>query len=570
MRLLFVLIGNAFRLFWTLLWWPFRLLARSRRPEYVRYRLTGDPAYRRSARRNLRFWKRGENTGIASIEALRTQVRLLSADSQLKGVIFEVDGLEASPAKRREFAALFEELRRAGKEVIGYGLSVSNSEYELLCATDRILLPAAGRIDLTGFAAEVTHLGEGLSRLGIKAHFVRRGEFKTAPEMFTRSELSPVQRTQIETMLDERFQMLVQAVARGRKLSEEDAKRRIDEGPYSARRALSVGLIDGLCSEPDLANLLAPKDRMPSSKDERPEARVGNFAAYASTLPWPPVKWKKLRRGRPLGVVMLNGMIVEGRGGNLPAGPVVAGSQTVIEALNEARKDPRIPAVVLYVSSPGGSAPASEMILEAVRRLAEKKPVVAYFDRVAASGGYMAVCGAKEIWAGEGAIAGSIGVFGGKFDASELLSKLGIQRTLITRGENAGLLSPTRGFTDHERASFEAEIDETYQSFLEIVASARKRTRDEIHARGEGRVFSAQRALEEGLVDRVGGFEDACRRALELAGQSTQEPFEMAMFGVRAPRFNLLKLLSLAKNAQVYALADPWVRFSWVGTSKEL
>lgn len=562
MRLLIAPLINLFKLLWTLLWLPVRLLGRGSRPEYVRFRLSGDPPYRRVVRRDLRVWKKSDPAAIASLESLRRNLRRLSRDPSVRGVIFEVDGLEVSPAKRQALIELFGMVREQGKEVIGYGVSISNAEYELLCAADRILLPAAGRLELTGFAAELSAIGEGLSQLGVTAHFIRRGDYKTAPELFTRSDASPIQQQTVGALLDERYAALVGAIVRGRRLTEADARARIDAGPYSARRALAQGLVDGLCSEPDLPNLLAPKDRVAESETERPEARVGTFAAWQSAQVWPPVEWRRLRPPPPVGVVSINGMIAEGKGGTLPAGPVIAGSMTVLKALDAARENPRVPAVVLYVSSPGGSAPASEMILEGVRRLAEKKPVVAYFDRVAASGGYMAVCGAKEIWAGTGAIAGSIGVFAGKFDLSGLFARLGIHRTLITRGENAGILTSSRAFTAHERASLEASIDETYEAFLDIVANARGRTREEIHARGEGRVFSAARAAEEGLVDHVGGFEDACRRAMTLAGKTPPEQLEVTVFGTRAPGPTLMSLLSSLSRSTVYNLWYPWLDIS--------
>lgn len=559
MRLLITPLVNLFKLLWALLWLPLRLFGVSGRPEYVRYRLTGDPPYRRTARRKMSFWRKSDPAAVPSLETLRRQVAQLSKDPKVKGVIFAVDGLEVPPAKRDALAAIFQTLRAAGKEVIGYGVSISNAEYELLCETDRILLPAAGRIELTGYAAEVSAIGAALGKAGIGAHFVRRGDYKTAPELFTRDDVSPIQRQTLETLLDERYQGLVEKVARGRKLSVEQTRTLIDEGPYSARRAVARGLADALCSDTDLPNFLAPKDREPEEKGGRPEARVGIFDAYQSTLAWPKIEWRALRPAHRVGVVLVNGMIAEGKGGTLPAGPVVAGSVSVISALKAARNNPRIPAVVLYVSSPGGAAGASEMILDAVKRVAEKKPVVAYFDRVAASGGYMAVCGAKEIWAGQGAIAGSIGVFAGKFDASRLMAKLGIHRELITRGANSGLLTSSRGFTEHELRSLEAEVEETYQSFLEIVAAARSRSKEEVHARGEGRIFSAAHALEQGLIDQVGGFEDACRRALELAGKPAKEQFEIAVFGAKTPRFSLLSLLTSMSRSQLYALWYPWV-----------
>jgi protease-4 len=149
-------------------------------------------------------------------------------------------------------------------------------------------------------------------------------------------------------------------------------------------------------------------------------------------------------------------------------------------------------------------------------------------------------------------VVGSIGVYAGKFDASELLGKLGIHRTLIARGENAGIFSTSRGFTEHERASMDAEVEETYQTFLEFVAKARGRTTEEIHALAEGRVYSGTRALKVGLVDRTEGFEEACRRAMELA-KVTTDRFDLQFYVESNRRFSLLKLLLGGSYAGVYA-----------------
>jgi protease-4 len=231
----------------------------------------------------------------------------------------------------------------------------------------------------------------------------------------------------------------------------------------------------------------------------------------------------------------------------------MAGSDVAVKALRAAARDRRSKAVVLYVASPGGSALASELILEAVQRVAKKKPVIAFVDRVAASGGYMAALGAKEIWATPHAIVGSIGVFAGKFDASGLLEKLGIHRTMIVRGANAGIFSPSRGFTEHERASMEAEVEEIYQTFLEFVAKGRGRTKEEIHALAEGRVYSGTRALGVGLVDKTGGFEEACRHAMTLAKVPAEQRFDIHIHGGADRRFSLLKLLLGGSHAGLYA-----------------
>jgi len=174
-------------------------------------------------------------------------------------------------------------------------------------------------------------------------------------------------------------------------------------------------------------------------------------------------------------------------------------------------------------------------------------------DQVCASGGYMAALGAKEIWSAPHAVIGSIGVFAGKFEASGLLERFGVHKTIITRGENSGIFSAARGFTPHERASLEAEVEETYQAFLAHVAKARGRTKEEIHERAEGRVYSGTRALTAGLVDRIGSFEEACRHALGLAKVSA-EKYELTVYSGGARRLSLLQLLMNASQAHLYAL----------------
>ncbi|MCP3142279.1 signal peptide peptidase SppA [Pyxidicoccus sp. QH1ED-7-1] len=264
-------------------------------------------------------------------------------------------------------------------------------------------------------------------------------------------------------------------------------------------------------------------------------------------------------------MIPISGLITQGRGGG--AGRF-ATSETVVKALRAAGRDRRSKAVVLHISSPGGVALASEQILEVVQRVARKKPVIAFMDQVCASAGYMVAVGAKEIWSTPHAVVGSIGVFAGKFEASVLLERVGVHRKLIARGENAGVFSNSRGFTPHERASLEADIEEMYQAFLGHVAKARGRTTEEIHALAEGRVYSGMRAKDLGLVDRLGGFEEACRHALGLAKVSA-EHFELKTFGAPVQRFNLLKLLMSTARAQVYALCPvSWSLGGGLGTEE--
>ena len=534
---------------------PFRLLRWRRAPVYVRFVLKGDPPYRQPFQRRWPWRRQRQVPGqVTSLHLLDEALDTLASDARVKGIVLQVESLEMPPGKRGWLSERLAAFRARGKEVVGTAVSAGNAEYALLCAADRIALPRAGRLELTGFLAEATAAGRAFEQLGIRPEFVRRGEHKTAPELFIRAEVSTNQRAALEQFLDERHAELVEAVSRGRRLSSDEARARVDHGPYSATRAQALGLLDLIADDVELPAALSletDEDRALGGT-----AGIGTFRDWERARRLPPVRWMAWRPPTRLAVVPVTGMIAQAPSGVPPVGPAVAGSETLVAGLRAAARDRSSPAAVLYVNSPGGSALASELVLAEVRRLAARKPVVAYVDRVAASGGYMVALGAREIWASPGSILGSIGVFAGKFDLSELLSRVGVHREVLTRGEHAGLLTSARPMSSAEHAALEAEVEEIYGRFVELVAEHRRMAPEEVRARGEGRVYTAARAQHAGLVDTLGSFEGACARAFALAGRSPRR-FELHPFGLPRRRLPLLSLLRNALAPAVYALWWP-------------
>ncbi|MFY0576998.1 S49 family peptidase [Cystobacter fuscus] len=249
---------------------------------------------------------------MTSLERLREDLALLARDPAIKGILLEMGELAVPPAKRDVLVKLLEDFRAAGKRVVAWAVSTDSLGYQVMCSADEVLLSPAGRLELVGYAAEATALGEGLGRLGIQAHFFRRGEYKTAPELFTHPQVSDIQRRTLEAFLDERYGELVDIVARGRRRAPEEVRRWIDVGPYSARRAAAEGLIDGLCDEMDLPKRLG----LSTGEDEEGEGEgVESMELYRARLPWPPVRWRRLKRKPRLAVVPVSGMIVTGKGG---------------------------------------------------------------------------------------------------------------------------------------------------------------------------------------------------------------------------------------------------------------
>ena len=242
MGALFAAIFNVVLAVLAILTLPLRLLRGRRRPEYVQFRLKGDPPYRRRLGLGRRWLARREERGqVSSLEELSAQLSDLAGDPKVKGALFIIDDLSVPPAKREALAGLFEILRRAGKEVVAYGLAAANTEYELMCAADRVVVAPIGRIELVGFAAEATAVGAALDRLGVQAQFVRRGDYKTAPEVFTHAHVSDIQRQTIEGFLDEQYSRLVEAISKGRGLLAPQARECLPPRVTSCRPASRDG-----------------------------------------------------------------------------------------------------------------------------------------------------------------------------------------------------------------------------------------------------------------------------------------------------------------------------------------
>lgn len=576
MRFLLIPFVNFLLLLRALLGLPFRFLASRNRARWVRFKLTGDIPYRpKKAARRWLFGKKVDPAALKSLDDLERAVDRFVADARFEGLVLEFHELELSLPKRRVVAAQLERLRAAGKKSVAYAVEFGNAEYALATAADRVVVAPAGHVQLIGHAANALSIHDALKKVGITPHFFRRGPYKTAPELFTSSELSDIQRATLERWLDLRYGETVKWIADGREWPDAEVKKAIDAGPFSARRAAREGLVDALAFEADLPFLLANPDwkdvpddvrlqsegaRAADAKSEASKAlrraRPVLHRQYEKRHLTPIANWRRFRRPPSVAIVPISGAIASGEGGGSPVGPKVAGSEGIAAALRAAAEDSRTSAIVVAISSPGGSAVASEIIHDEIRRAGVDKPVIAHVDEVAASGGYMAAVAAHEIWADPQALLGSIGVFAGKFEASVLLERIGVRSEVINRGAHSGIFVPTRGLNNSEKAALDAEVEETYQAFLELVARSRHLSKEEVHAHGEGRVFSGEEALSHGLVDKLGSFDASCRRALELAGKSPEGRYDAPIFAARSRRLPLERLMSSLGQTRVYAV-DP-------------
>ncbi|EPQ73606.1 signal peptide peptidase SppA [Mycobacterium marinum] len=436
--------------------------------------------------------------------------------------------------------------------------------YYLATAFREIWMQPSGEAGLIGFASNAMFLRDALDKVGIEAQFVARGEYKSAADLFTEDGYTDANREAVTRMLESLQDQVWQAVAQSRQIDAGVLDELADKAPLLRDEALSSGLIDRIGFRDEayarIAELAGVEGVSPESidtADKLPRMHLARYAGTARPRLAPPVPSIPGRRGKPtIAVVSVEGPIVNGRGGpqGLPLGPSSAGGDTIASALREAAADDEVSAIVLRVDSPGGSVTASETIWREVQRARDRgKPVVASMGSIAASGGYYVSMGADAIVANPGTITGSIGVITGKLVVRDLKDRLGVGSETLRTNANADAWSIDAPFTDEQRARREAEADMFYTDFVERVARGRNLRTEDVDAVARGRVWTGADALERGLVDELGGFRTAVRRAKVLAG--LDEDTEVRLVGY--PGSSLLDLLWPRGSSRPVAASVP-------------
>ncbi len=461
-----------------------------------------------------------------SMEMLRGRLERLAGDARVRGVVLRVRDLRAEMPTVQSLRAALCEFRGRGKRVVAYLLDTDLPAYYLATAADEIWMPSSALWAALGLRTEITFFREAFDRAGILPEFERIAEYKTAADPFMRSDLSESHREVVESVLDSVMDEFANDVAAARRLDSGGVREAVNRAPLCAHDAWGAGLIDGVCYE-----------------DELP-AHLGSPARPAALLPWErarrrlPIPYRWRSRTAVVGVVELVGTIVTGESRSLPfplpfLGSRFAGSETVARAFRAAERDPRVRAIVFHVDSRGGSALASDLIWREVARIKAKKPVVVFMGNVAGSGGYYVSCGAGHIVAQPATRTGSIGVISGKLTARGLLGRIGLHRAIVARGEAATMPSGFEPFTPTQIERVRETTQAVYQRFVSRVARCRARSEAEIEAIARGRVWTGRQAMERGLIDEIGDFPLAVRRAREMAG--IPEPRSVITLTIRPP-----------------------------------
>lgn len=521
--------------------------------------------------------------GGSKPKSLRTWVEMIrkaADDPKIAGAMMVIESPEVNIAQVEELTRAMQAFRAKGKKIYCYLDEGSNLTYALAAAADHVTLAEHSTLMIPGLNGQLWYYKGTLDKLGVKADMLHCGAYKSALEPYTRTEPSPEARENVEWLLDGIFDRWINLIAEGRKLTPEQVKAAVDSAPLDAKPALEKKLVDAVGSFPAFKQMLQKefgKDvAVVKSYDKKGETfdlsvdASDPFTAMMKTME----QLNKLFAPEPesdepgIGLIYLEGPITLGRSEMDPFGgaPANAGSSTLRAALEKAREDDAIKAVVLRVDSPGGSAVASDIIWEAATRLAREKPLIVSMGRVAGSGGYYVAIPGDTIFAEETTITGSIGVVGGKLVWKGLMGeKLGMTVTEINRGKNAALFSPNREWSDAERAWVQKWMEGIYEQFKGRVKTSRgERIKGDLEQLAGGRVYTGRQAVEKGLVDKLGGLSDAIEFAARKVGLSK---YEVRVLPKKKDFMDLLKMLAGEETEDEYEvrmksalLADPSLR----------
>lgn len=465
---------------------------------------------------SMPFQEQGKNTFFnavtqqtpSNIPGLYDVVRMLhyaKTDSSIKGLYIKADNNANGFASCEELRQAVADFKMSKKFVIAYGEVIGQSAYNVISVADKIYCHPNGGVEWDGFATSLLFIKDLLDRLEIQPQIFYAGKFKSATEPLRANKMTDANRLQTTVWLNDLYERFLYQVAEGRKADTAFLRNLATQGliqtPYNA---LQYRLVDGLKYDDEVKTELFKLIKQP----ETDKLNLVSFTKYAQA-----VNYKRLQGKDKIAIVYAEGDIVDGKGNNEQIG-----SEEFKNLIRKIRMDKEVKALVLRVNSPGGSALASDVIWREIALTRKEKPVVISMGNVAASGGYFISCNADSVFADAGTITGSIGVFGIIPNMQPFFKdKLGITFDGVKTAPYADMGSPTRPLSETEKRFFQQSIDSIYSLFKQRVASGRKKDTAYVDSIAQGRVWTGIRALQIGLVDKIGTLQDAVDCAARLA-----------------------------------------------------
>ncbi len=455
------------------------------------------------------MFSKEEDVGL---DVMVQAIKDAKTNNKIKGIYLEGGSPQTETASLQELRQALQDFKKSGKWIYSHADNYTGGGYYVCSVADKMTLTPIGIVDWHGLASEPMFFKEALEKIGVRVQVFKVGTYKSAVEPFTNTEMSDANREQVTAYLDNIWQTLLNETAQARKIEESKLNALADSFPAlrPTEQLLQWGLVDELAYTDQAKNnlrkllKLAPNDELNIAT---PQQVVDNL------------NLKSEKGDKQIAIYYAWGDIVNTPAENLimGGGHSIVGSE-VANDLRKLREDTNVKAVVLRINSGGGSVFASEEIWREMELLKKEKKVVVSMGGMAASGGYYVSCGANKIYAQPTTLTGSIGVFGMIPDVSDLMTnKLGLRFDVVKTNELSDFGSLSRPFNNEESRLMQANVEHTYNQFIQRVSDGRGLPADSVRAMAEGRVWTGEQAMHLGLVDEMGSLEDAIAGAAKLA-----------------------------------------------------
>ncbi|HTD41245.1 MAG TPA: signal peptide peptidase SppA [Mucilaginibacter sp.] len=449
-----------------------------------------------------------KNLGLNDILA---NIKRAKTDDNIKGIFLDESYMLSGQATTEEIRDALIDFKKSGKFIIAYSEVYTQGFYYLASVADKVYINPKGIFEFSGFNSQITFFKGALDKLGIQAQVIKVGTYKSAVEPFVLSKMSDANRMQVNSYLGSLYNYFLTGISNSRKISKDslfyianNLKIQLPED------ALKYKLVDGLKYKDEVLDELRERTGISSKKDLH-KAEMGDYATGNSTTNDSQDGKKAIKN--QIAIVYASGEINGGEGDDN-----TIGSEKISSALRKVRLDDNVKAVVLRVNSPGGSSLASDVIWREVMLTKKVKPIIVSMGDLAASGGYYISCAADSIIAEPNTITGSIGIFAIIPNLQKLFNdKLGITFDGVKTGKYADLGDISKPLSPEEKAILQNNVNHGYDDFTKAVAEGRHKTQAYINSIGQGRVWTGEQAVKNGLVDRLGNINDAIWSAAKKA-----------------------------------------------------
>ncbi|MGI9070091.1 MAG: signal peptide peptidase SppA [Bryobacteraceae bacterium] len=480
--------------------------------------------------------------GVPTVRDVWASLRAAAKDNRIKAVVLQPRQLSIGWGKLQEFHEELAAFKASGKPLYALLRAPGSREYYLASAADKIFLFPEDMLDVKGFLVEAMYFKNALDKLGINMQVDHVGRYKDAGDIFTKTNMSPETREVLNQVLDQLYGDFCSTVGQGRHKSADEMKALIDQGPFISSKAKAIGLVDEIGYEDQVYADL-------KKKLGRGELNKTSIKAYFRAVP---------NTGDRIAILAGEGEIQRGEPDNAFGNAGVISSGAFAKAIRQVRNDRSIKGVIVRVNSPGGDASASDEILHELKLLSRAKPLVVSMSDLAASGGYFISVTGDPIVSYPNTITGSIGVLYLKPNVRDLYNKLGIQEDLLSRGKLADIDSESQPLSDAGRQKLHESIEATYVSFVSKVATARKKSYAQIDPIAQGRVWMGTQALQNGLIDQLGGLNRAIAMVRQRARLSAGGETNLLIYPPRRTLFDVLT--SSSTDAFADAMAERKIR----------